>query len=98
MSNAPEDKRKRDELPAAGMIPLWPGFVVTALCGLIYLSVGSGGTFRFPPSTYIHHQLTANAWLHGRLHVTGDEIERHFFANQLRNADGTLPEGINYDT
>ncbi|HSP98295.1 MAG TPA: hypothetical protein VL049_13775 [Candidatus Dormibacteraeota bacterium] len=37
--------------------------------GLIYLVAASQGTFRFGPSTYPHHILVADAWLHGQIHV-----------------------------
>ena len=50
-------------------IPAWPGFASAAFVGLIYLIAASQGTFRFGPSTYPHHILVADAWLHGQFHV-----------------------------
>ena len=64
--------------------PLWPGVAAAAWCGLVYFAFGSDCTFRPRPSLYVHHTLTAQAWLHGRLHVTAAEIERQYMRNTLR--------------
>lgn len=54
---------------------MWPGLAVAALVGLVYLSVASGGTFRFGLSPYPHHVLVADAWLHGQWHVRAEVLE-----------------------
>lgn len=64
--------------------PFWPGVAAAAWCGLVYFAFGSDWTFRPRPSLYAHHTLTAQAWLHGRLHVTAAEIERQYMCNTLR--------------
>jgi len=50
-------------------IPVWPGVCTAALVGAVYLTIASGGTFRFEPSSFPHHVLIADAWLHGQLNV-----------------------------
>lgn len=56
-------------------IPVWPGLCVAALVGAVYLTLASGGTLRFRPSSFPYHVLIADAWLHGQLNVR-DEILR----------------------
>lgn len=65
---------------------LWVGLAVSILCGSIYFAFGTGGTFRPFPSAFVHHSLTAQAWLKGRLHVTAEEIERQYMCGALLRA------------
>jgi hypothetical protein len=60
---------------AAAEIPLWSGLLTAALVGVVYLTVASGGTFRFRQSMFPHHVLIADAWLHGQLYLR-DEVIR----------------------
>ncbi len=60
------------------------------LCGFIYFCFGTQWTFRPRPSLYVHHTLTAKAWLAGRTYVTAAEIERQFMANSLIRAGRNL--------
>jgi hypothetical protein len=62
--------------PRGGTIPLWPGVVVAAIVGFVYLTVASDGTFHFRQSKYPHHVLIADAWLHGQLHVREAALDR----------------------
>jgi len=80
----------------AGPVPLWPGLVVTAICAAVYLSVG-GAYYGFDASGFTHHNLTANAWLNGRTHVTGEEIERQTFTRFLRRHGRTLQPDVSID-
>lgn len=64
-------------------LPLWPGLVAAALAGLVFLLLASHGTLRFGRSTYPHHVLIADAWLHGQLHVR-DEVLRELSADFTR--------------
>ncbi len=57
--------------------------LVSLLCGFIYCGFGTQWTLQPRPSLYVHHTLTANAWLAGRTYVTKAEIERQFMANTL---------------
>jgi hypothetical protein len=79
--------------PRPHQIPLWPGLVTAALVGLVYLLVGSGGTFRFRPSPYSHHVLVADAWLHGQLHVRQEIIDARnaeFYRNYRAALEGKV--------
>lgn len=67
------------EVSARGL-PLWPGLAAAALAGLVFLLLASHGTLRFGRSTYPHHVLIADAWLHGQLHVR-DEVLRELSAD-----------------
>lgn len=58
------------------VLPLWPGFVVAALVGFVYLAVASSGTFHFRQSAQPHHVLIADAWLHGQLHVRQESLDQ----------------------
>ena len=60
-----------------------PGLLAALLCGFIYFGFGTQWTFRPRPSLYVHHTLTAKAWLAGRTYVTAAEIERQFVVNSL---------------
>lgn len=60
-------------------LPAWPGVAAAAAIGLVYLLVASGGTFRFTQSSYPHHILIADAWLHGQLNVR-EEVLRELVA------------------
>lgn len=93
MARVVRTEPRPEPAPRTG-IPLWPGVVVALVCGAVYLAVGSNGTFRFFPSTYIHHTLTANAWLHGRLDVPEDEIAGQFLLNRERRRGTVLPAGL----
>jgi hypothetical protein len=79
-------------VPRSHRIPFWPGLVVAGICGFVYLAVGSGGTFRFLPSTYVHHTLTAHAWLQGRLYATSDEIAVQYVMNRERRRGHVVPQ------
>jgi hypothetical protein len=52
----------------------------------VYFGFGTQWTFRPRPSLYVHHTLTAKAWLSGRTYVTAAEIERQYMANSLARA------------
>lgn len=73
-------------------IPLWPAFAITFLCGVVYLGVGSGWTFRFQQSTYNHHILTAYAWLQGRVYLTAADIESQYIRNYFGRAGRAVPD------
>ncbi len=66
-------------LRPAARLPLRPGLVAALLAGLVFLALASRGTFRFERSTYPHHVLIADAWLHGQLHVR-EEVLRELAA------------------
>ncbi len=74
--------------PGPALVPLWPGFAVAALVGLVYLAAASQGTFRFSQSSYPHHVLIADAWLHGQLHARDEILEerREEFYRERRSA------------
>lgn len=71
--------------------------IASLLCGFVYFGFGSQWTFHPRPSLYVHHTLTAKAWLVGRTYVTAAEIERQFMANSLIRA-GRTPESTGDDT
>ena len=54
-------------------LPVGRGLAAALVAALVYLALASHGTFRFGLSTYPHHVLIADAWLHGQLHVR-DEV------------------------
>lgn len=83
---------KSDETTKPGS-PYWPGVAAALLCGFVYYWFGTQWTFRARPSLYVHHTLTAQAWLKGRTYVTAEEIERQFIANYLRRAGAVVEEG-----
>lgn len=64
----------------------WAGALAALLCGFVYFGFGTQWTMRPRPSLYVHHILTAHAWLSGRAYVTATEIERQFMVNSLVRA------------
>jgi len=83
--STPAQRRKGGSAPRSAAptslppgIPLWPGVLVTAICGVVFFSAGVG-RFGFRASQYCHHSMTAYAWTQGRLYCTKDEIQRLFY-------------------
>lgn len=71
-------------LHSPARLPLRPGLVAALLAGLVYLVLASHGSLRFGPSTYPHHVLIADAWLHGQLHVREEllrELSAEFYGD-----------------
>jgi len=55
-------------------LPLWPGVAAAVGVACVYLAVASGGRFRFQQSSFPHHVLIADAWLHGQTYVRDEVI------------------------
>ncbi len=83
--------RSKSAVAPDARTPLWPGWSVAALCGVVYLLVGSGGTLRVRASSFTHHNLTAQAWLKGRFFVTAEEIEGQHLLVRSRIAGRPFP-------
>jgi len=66
---------------------------LAALAGAVYLWLASDGTFRFARSTYPHHVLIADAWLHGQLHARPEALKE---AGREALLDWTVIEGRRY--
>jgi 4-amino-4-deoxy-L-arabinose transferase-like glycosyltransferase len=63
-----------------------PGILAALLCGFVYFGFGTQWTCRPRPSLYVHHTLTAQAWLSGRTYVGAHAIERQYMVNSLQRA------------
>lgn len=72
---------------------LWPGVTAALLCTAIYIMVGTGGTLQLRTSSFIHHNLTASAWLQGRLFVTDDDLIRQYLFQHLARVGRPMPQG-----
>lgn len=84
MARRPPQRNQKDaDTRADTPIPLWPGILVTAVCGIIFLAAGVG-RFGFKASKYSHHTLTAYAWTKGRLYLQRDELQRMYYVDWFK--------------
>lgn len=101
ISNGPQLSPQQVQSTISRPPRCWPGFFVAAICTAVYVAVGmagSAGPMRLQTSSFIHHNLTAYAWLHGRLYVTDDDVAKSFLLRRLNEYGRRVPVQLPTET
>ncbi|MEE8170916.1 MAG: glycosyltransferase family 39 protein [Phycisphaerae bacterium] len=91
-----EGTREPAEFVSAGPARFGAGLIVAAICAIVFFWAGVG-RFGVRVSGWSHHNLTANAWLHGRLYATADEIEHNYFTQWFIDRGQRMPRSTTTD-